>query len=301
MKSASLLLLIAAAATAQLQFSVPRPTNLDFSDGESDAMPPGWHFPKAVSEAGYRAVLRRGSCGETFSACVHYLPPLFIGSVRAAELEQTFPAALYEGRNVRFSAWLRMHDATDGYVHIRMRVLYPDGSFQLFDSTAPPVLSDVWQRRDVFGYVGPNAATIAIWARYVPHGDAWVAAPSFTIVDSVPKADDNLKARTLIRAFADARNAHNGAAVAALYSDDGAYLGPDGVGVHGRPALMETWTTVPAGEVQRTVQSVDFPSPNSAVVRVAVKFPDSFGLHHETFLVIKDDGAWSIHLHQFVD
>ncbi len=303
MKTVVLLLLIAAAAAGQMQITVPHPTNLDFSEGEVGAFPPGWAFPTVVAEAGYRAELRRGDCGETFAACVQYLPPPLIGSVRAAELQQEFPAAPYQGRKVRFSAWLRLQNAADGYIHVRMRVYYPNASSELFDSDAQPVDSAVWQRRDVFGYVGPDAAAIAIWARYVPHGDAWVDAPSFSIVDSFPRGDDEFSVRALMKAFADARNAHDGNAAAALYSEDGAYLGIKGTGVHGRQAIANIWSNVPPREVQRTVQSVDFPSPDMAVVRVAGQFPDPAGLHHETFLAIRDDGAWfwSIRLHQLLD
>lgn len=298
MKPFVLLFLIAAAAIGQTEALVPHPTNLDFSEGEVGVMPPGWVFPKMVSEAGYRAALRHDNCGETFSACVQYQPPAVIGAVRAAELAQEFPAASYLGRHVRFSAWLRMQSPGGGYVHVRMRVFYPDGKSEMFDSAAPPVQSAMWQRREVFGSVGPNATSIAIWARYVPNGDAWVAAPSFGIVDSVPKGEDDLSVRALIKAFADARNAHDGNAAAARYAEDGEYQGKRGTGVKGRPAIANVWSNVPAGEVRRTVQSVDFPATNVAVVRVAGEFPE---VHHETFLAIREGGGWLIRVHQLLD
>jgi uncharacterized protein (TIGR02246 family) len=42
----------------------------------------------------------------------------------------------------------------------------------------------------------------------------------------------------LIKTFADARNAHDGEAVAALYSEDGEWISANGYFVHGRPALV---------------------------------------------------------------
>jgi hypothetical protein len=110
--------------------------------------------------------------------------PAVIGTVRAAELQQAFPAEPYIGKSVRFSAWLRLDQASNsGYIHIRMRIYYADGHSVLTDSLAPPVQAARWEPRDVYGHVGPGAVTIAIWARYVPSGYAWVTSPAFEVVD----------------------------------------------------------------------------------------------------------------------
>jgi uncharacterized protein (TIGR02246 family) len=107
--------------------------------------------------------------------------------------------------------------------------------------------------------------------------------------------------RALIKTFADARNAHDGPAVAALYSDDGEWLGPKGSPriVVGRPALAKMWSAVP-GQVERTIQSIDFPGNNIAIVRVATQYPD-IGRHNETFVIIKERLKWEIRVHQTVD
>jgi hypothetical protein len=110
-------------------------------------------------------------------------PPV-IGTVRAAELGQTFPADLFIGKSIRFSALLRLQDGSSGgYVHIRMRVDYGNGKIDMRDSVDPPVSSADWQLREVFGHVNPGAVSITIWARYVPSGLAWVAVPWFGIVE----------------------------------------------------------------------------------------------------------------------
>jgi hypothetical protein len=154
------------------------------SQGAAGEIPPGWNMPKAVLDAGYRAERREQGCGQHLSTCVAYVAPPVIGTVRAAELQQTFPADPYIGKSIRFSALLRLEEGSaGGYVHIRMRIDYGSGKVDMRDSVAPPVTSPDWQLREVFGHVNPGAVSISIWARYVPSGFAWVAAPSFGVVD----------------------------------------------------------------------------------------------------------------------
>jgi hypothetical protein len=162
---------------------MPRPVNVDFADGEMGQMPPGWTMPSQVLDAGYGTELHADDCGALFSRCVAYFAPPFIGAIRAAELSQTFPAAPYIGKSIRFSAWLRLQQGRGGgYIHIRMRIDYADGRVDMWDSVDPPVTGPEWQEREVLGEVGPGASTISIWARYVPSGNAWVAAPTFGAV-----------------------------------------------------------------------------------------------------------------------
>jgi len=183
-KAAILCFLAAAVAFAQLKPTVPQPTNITFAEGGIALLPPGWNMPQAVLDAGYRAEIREQGCGPRFSRCVAYVAPPVPGAVRAAELAQTFPAAPYIGKSIRFSAWLRLQQGSaGGYVHIRMRIDYASGKSDMRDSTAPPVDGADWQQREVFGRVEPGALSISIWTRYVPSGFAWVAAPSFGIVE----------------------------------------------------------------------------------------------------------------------
>jgi hypothetical protein len=183
LKRAALLCLSAVAAVAQIPATVPQPTNIDFSSGAIGQMPPGWDMPQFVLDAGYRSELRRDDCGR-FSVCVAYVAPAVIENVRAAELGQTFPAAPYIGKSIRFGAWLRLQQASaGGYIHIRMRVDYAHRSTGPLDSLLPFVDGPEWQHRDVFAHVDPGAVSITIWARYVPSGFAWVASPSFEVVD----------------------------------------------------------------------------------------------------------------------
>jgi uncharacterized protein (TIGR02246 family) len=491
---ASILCLLAVAAFGQMRPTVPQPTNVDFSQGEEGQLPPGWNMPQFVLDAGYRAERRQQGCGQHLSTCIAYVAPSVIGTVRAAELGQTFPADPYIGKPIRFSALLRLQEGSaGGYVHIRMRVDYANGKIDMRDSVDPPVSSADWQLREVFGHVNPGAISITIWARYVPSGLAWVAVPlfgvvedtkvpvrsnasfgvataSFPVKDAVGKmvrysgwiktenvsngyaglwwrvdgeqqgqvlsfdnssasfvegkpasgngairgatgstdwaryqidlpvpagahsinfgllftgagsawfdslrvelndelysdppfdfdfespghkgyfAGDNIGSgrykvsiddttaftgrksmkiefvgegdrresaplplgtpvkalapeeaavRTLMTTFANARNAHDGAAMAALYSGDGELRGPTGSRIVGRPALAEMWSGV-KGQVERTIQSVDFPGTDIAIVHVAAKYSDT-ARGSEVFIVVKEQLKWNIWVQQ---
>jgi hypothetical protein len=139
MNRAAMLCISAVAAVAQIPATVPQPTNIDFSTGAIGQMPPGWDMPQFVRDAGYRAELRRDDCGR-FSVCVANVAPPVIDKVRAAEFTQTFPAGPYIGKSIRFSAWLRLQQASaGGYIHIRMRVDYAHRSTGPLDSLLPSV------------------------------------------------------------------------------------------------------------------------------------------------------------------
>jgi uncharacterized protein (TIGR02246 family) len=119
---------------------------------------------------------------------------------------------------------------------------------------------------------------------------------------SAPKESlDEISIRALIQRFADARNAHDGDAVAAIYSEDGEWMASiETKPVKGRPALAALWGNL-AGQVQRTIRSIEFPGNRIAVVRVATHYSQPPGDHSETFILVKDEGKWSIRVHQSID
>jgi uncharacterized protein (TIGR02246 family) len=292
---------LALAAFAQLQPTASHPTNVDFSDGEIGQIPSGWHMDQSVLAAGFRAEMRRDGC-DGFVTCVTLQPSVPIPGAKGAALAQTFPAAPYRGKWIRFSAWLRVQDPAQGYVHVRMRFDYPNGRrAEIFDSAVSPVISPEWQRRDVYAYVYPTAESISIWTRFEPGGSAWVAAPSFSVVNDGWNKENELAVRALIKKFADARNAHYGPTVAALYSEDGEWLSRGGRGIaRGREALTTLWGGV-TGQVHRTIESVDFPGDSIALVHVALQYEEPTSRHHETFVLVQEKGTWYIHIHQTVD
>jgi hypothetical protein len=116
---------------------------------------------------------------------------------------------------------------------------------------------------------------------------------------SVPSREDSV--RGLIRAFAEARNAHDGAAAVALYAEDGEWVSADGWALHSRPEISKMWTNA-VGHVDRTILSMDFPGPNMAVVRVETNYGSPIGLHSEVFILIHNPRqGWRIHVHQTLD
>jgi hypothetical protein len=60
------------------------------------------------------------------------------------------------------------------------------------------------------------------------------------------------------------------------------------------------WSGV-TGQVRRTIQPINLAGPNIAVVRVLTQYDEPIGIHHETFIFVKDNGAWNIRVHQSVD
>ena len=183
-----------------------------------------------------------------------------------------------------------------------MRFSYANGRMgEIFDSAVSPVNSPEWRNRDVYAYVYPTVESISIWRGFEPGGAAWVAAPSFGIVKDGWNGENEQAVRGLIKRFADARNAHDGASAAALYSEDGEWFGRGGRGtVRGRAALATLWSGV-TGQAQRTIESVDFPGDAIALIRVAVRYEEPASLHHETFVVVREVGAWAIRVHQTLD
>jgi len=115
--------------------------------------------------------------------------------------------------------------------------------------------------------------------------------------------------RAFIKTFAEARNAHNGDAVAALYGEDGEWIktGTATRVVRGKADLAKLWSSI-TGHVDRTVSSIEFPAPNIAVVRVSSQYyPDTgvTGVHPEVFVLVNENSAitpnWRISLHQTLD
>lgn len=72
---------------------------------------------------------------------------------------------------------------------------------------------------------------------------AWTA-PLAAVAHAQSFQSDEASPRTLVKTFANARNAHDGQAVAALYSEDGEWIGARGASVLARPELARMWSGV---------------------------------------------------------
>jgi hypothetical protein len=65
----------------------------------------------------------------------------------------------------------------------------------------------------------------------------------------------------------------------------------------GREALEKLWSGV-SGQVERTIESL---APDTAVVHVRCQYPEPYGVHHDVFVVVNENGTWLIRIHKCVD
>jgi hypothetical protein len=113
-----------------------------------------------------------------------------------------------------------------------------------------------------------------------------------------PIPDEERPVRALIKAFADARNAHDGKAAAATYAPGGEYRAFDRTPLRGQE-LEALWGGT-IGQMSRIVRSVQFVAPNLAIVVDDERFVWSEGESRfkEAFTVIYYAGQWKILVHQ---
>jgi uncharacterized protein (TIGR02246 family) len=123
------------------------------------------------------------------------------------------------------------------------------------------------------------------------------------LVEGQQREQREMAVRSLIKEFADARNAHDGNRVAALYSEGGIWMQHDAVAiVSSREELARMWGGLP-GHVERTITSIDFPGQNIAVVKVRTDYAPPTGPgHSEVFIVTNErrgsEVDWKIRIHQ---
>jgi len=123
-----------------------------------------------VLDAGYRTELRRKA--RTVSPLCRVVAPAVI-----ERFEPRAPAVLppepYIGKSIRFNAWLRLDQASNGGTSIFECASIMRRPFGSTDSLAPRSKCPVGNRGCVRAR-GSGRVSIAIWARYVPSGYAWL-------------------------------------------------------------------------------------------------------------------------------
>ncbi len=134
-----------------------------------------------------------------------------------------------------------------------------------------------------------------------------VALLAFTVLAGHAQTPANREdaIRAFIKTFGDARNAHDGNSVAALYTEDGEWIQNDELTrVRGRANLAKLWNGI-TGHVDRTINAIEFPGPDIATVRVSCQYhPDTgiTGLHSEVFVLVNESVTkspnWRIFVHQ---
>lgn len=284
-----------------------RVQNLDFAAGRPGEMPPGWRLGLQVGPDGtpdYAAQTAAAAACHSGPQCAN-LRSVGSGPHASSFLYQIVDATPYRGRWLAYHAAVRAAVTAPGVARLLVRIHRENGSTSVRDDMGRhPITSSAWAPYELDAPIPPDARDIEFGLQLYGEGSAFIDNISLTYTDpaSAGTPGDADDVRDLIRKFSQARNAHDGPAAAALYSEDGEWLPPGGYGaVRGREALAKIWSTV-AGQVERTIQSIEFPANNIAVVRVVTKFPDPVGHRHETFIVVKDgNGAWLIRVHQSLE
>jgi ketosteroid isomerase-like protein len=270
--------------------------NLDFAEGRPGAAPPGWflgppHTPVYVAETASGASCNAGEqCGTVRSIREDAANGLSF-------LYQVVDATRYRGSWLTFRAAVRADVALGSAARLLVRVHKTDGGTSFRDDMGGhPITSATWAFYEINAPIGMDARDIEFGMQLVGHGAAWIDNISM-LFGEVSTSREEQTVRSLIRRFADSRNARDGQGAAATYSEDGEYIFAAPVRtIRGRTALAALWGGLP-GQVSRTINNVEFLTPNIAVVRVDAEAGPKLA---ETFLVVKDEGEWRIRVHQAV-
>jgi hypothetical protein len=136
------------------------PRNLSFAQGTPGKAPPGWIVPSLPKDADYTAELRRTGC-RSATGCAVLLVPANAPALNA-NLMQSFSAAAYRGKNVRFSAWLRLEAFdSDGRAQMFLSVDRPNGQSGFFDNMSDrPIRSAMWTRYEITCHVDQDATFV---------------------------------------------------------------------------------------------------------------------------------------------
>jgi uncharacterized protein (TIGR02246 family) len=273
--------------------------NLDFVSGSPGEMPPGWHLGQ-MGTSGYSAAIVAGSCNHSGQCgCVRSVGA---GPHNGSFLYQNVDATAYRGKWLAYRAAVRADLIGETVARLLVRIHRGDGSTSFRDDMGVhPITSGPWKFYEIDAPIDAAARDIEFGMQLLGEGSATIDNISFAFGDTREQVVEDGRVRALIDRFSDLRNAHDGAGLAALYSEDGEWLSSSGEQViHGRQALTTLWNRVP-GRVDRWVDSVELVGASIAVVRVTDEYTEPIGRHHDSFVAVKENGTWFIRIHQQVD
>jgi ketosteroid isomerase-like protein len=186
-------------------------------------------------------------------------------------------------------------------VRLLVRIHRENGSTSFRDDMgARPITAGRWTTYQIDAPIASDARDIEFGMQLIGEGSAFIDNISI-VFGRAPSQSDDRDIRALIKKFAHLRNAHDGPGVAALYSENGEWFHSDVKNAaRGRQALAMLWGRLP-GTVERTIESIDFLGGDVAMIRVTTQYAEPIGRHHESFVVVKENGLWYIHAHQSVD
>jgi C-terminal processing protease CtpA/Prc len=175
------IVLLAGAGTAQ-----SGPQNLGFEAGEAGGTPQGWlaTSPRGGANPGYTAKLTRDHARDgTFCAELASEPQ----ARGFGNLMQSFDAAAYRGKRVRFRAAVRTDGQMSGQGQLWMRVDRPSGEMGFFDNMGDrPIREQEWKYYEITGDIEPDADRINIGIILVGTGKAWIDDASFQVLGETP-------------------------------------------------------------------------------------------------------------------
>jgi C-terminal processing protease CtpA/Prc len=205
-----LVLLLAASAGL---FAQTGPANPDFAKGSPGCVPDGWFVPAAF--AGYEAIWTTEGCLPGKS-CARIVPKASPGAA-PGNLMQTFDAAPYRGKPIRYRAAVNVEDG--GHAGLWLRVDRPGGVVGFFDNmyARPIVTAGKWQYFEIDGFVHADAGQIAlgilVYGAKARFGDVTLAVtgelPAATEEPARPLTDTGLRNLTAFaKVFGIVRHFH---------------------------------------------------------------------------------------------
>jgi hypothetical protein len=173
MRQINLLFGIAATLLAQI--------NLNFQENGAGEMPKGWY---SITEPGY-STATSDDCRRPKSRCVVLR---YEGRSEPGDfgwVQQTFHAYALRGKQVRYRAWLRLKDPSQGRAQLAMRVDRLNGEIGFHDySHDRPVRSRDWTAREIVGRIDADAVNITIGLMLGGRGAAYIADLEFESLEN---------------------------------------------------------------------------------------------------------------------
>jgi len=168
-----LIAMTAAASLAAVEPSTVTLRNPGFEPGEAGAPPPGWLFPPAVSDAGFRfeASADAPASGPTSGRLWREAVPGGTSAMSQGTVLQPLDLTALRGHRVRFSAMLRSGQA-GGAAGLWLAVDGPDGEPRAYDGSVDRTpLSADWSRVAVEAYVPVDARSARVGLLLRTDGD----------------------------------------------------------------------------------------------------------------------------------
>ena len=164
----------------------PGPVNLDFEQGEIGQAPEGWEMTQGSLRAGFGAEVTDDRPYEG-QRCVFVRSVVFSREPASGVLAQSFDAAAWRGKRVRFRAAVRTDGAASTRAQLWMTVERPNHQLGFVDDMADrPIQAAAWRTYEIVGDVAPDAVRITLAFNNKGFGTAWIDGASFDILDTAP-------------------------------------------------------------------------------------------------------------------